>query len=69
VVEKMPGYRKGQVMNFRKKTAMENELTKIRETRRAYPSGKKGNWKIKIGAKKKTTAPKAKRGRPRKRGR
>ncbi len=49
----MPGYRKGQVLNFRKKTAMEKELTKIRETRRAYPSGTKGNWKIKVGKKKK----------------
>jgi hypothetical protein len=53
VVEKMAAYRKGQTLKFSKRSEMEKELAKIRKTRRAYPSGKKGNWKIKVGAMKK----------------
>jgi hypothetical protein len=64
----MTAYRKGQVLKFSKKTEMEQELAKIRETRRAYPSGSRGNWKIKIGEiKKSKTSKPMKRGRKRKR--
>jgi hypothetical protein len=67
VVEKMAAYRKGQILKFRKKSEMKKELEKVRETRRAYPSGKKGDWKIKVGAKKKSKTSKSKkRGRKRK---
>jgi hypothetical protein len=53
VVEKMGAYKKGQILKFSKKTEMEQELAKIRETRRAYPSGTRGNWKIRVGKMKK----------------
>lgn len=56
----MAGYRKGQVLRFSRKSEMEKELVKIRKTRRAYPSGKKGNWNIKVGAKKKSAKKKKK---------
>jgi hypothetical protein len=65
VVEKMGAYKKGQIIKFSKKTEMEQELAKIRETRRAYPSGSRGNWKIKVGKMKK----KGNRSKPTKRGR
>lgn len=58
----MAGYRKGQVLKFSKKSEMEKELVKIRETRKAYPSGKRGDWKIKVGPKKKSKSSKAKKG-------
>jgi hypothetical protein len=62
VVDKMAAYKKGQVLKFSKKSDMEKELAKVRETRRAYPSGKRGEWKIKVGIAKKSKAPKTKKG-------
>lgn len=53
-------YRKGQVLKFKGKREMEAELKKIRETHRAYKSGKPGEWKIKVGEKKKTKKTKKK---------
>ena len=53
-------YKKGQVLKFGSKNAMEKELTKIRKTRRAYPGGKRGEWKIRVGQTKMTIANKPK---------
>ena len=53
-------YKKGQVLKFGSKNAMEKELTKIRKTRRAYPGGKRGEWKIRVGQTKMTKATKPK---------
>ncbi len=49
-------YKKGQILKFGSKNAMEKELTKIRKTRRAYPGGKRGEWKIRVGQTKMTKA-------------
>jgi len=65
----MAAYRKGQILKYSKKSDMEKELAKIRKTRKAYPSGKKGDWKIKVGAKKKTKTSKSKKRRRKKRRR
>ena len=49
------GYRKGQKIKDIKTRKEQNKLLKeMRETRRAYPGGKRGHYTITVGKKKKT---------------
>ena len=52
----MEKYRKGRVLTFNSKEAMEGELAKIREVYKAYPSREPGDYTVKIGPKRKPSA-------------
>ena len=52
----MEKYRKGKVLTFNSREAMEGELAKIREAYKAYPSRKPGDYTVKIGPKRKASA-------------